>query len=42
LQSADFDKYLKLFEEGLIAEQVYLIMELFGDQGSAAVMEEVL
>jgi hypothetical protein len=38
----DFNKYLKLFEEGLIVEQVYLIMELFGDQGSAAATEEVL
>jgi hypothetical protein len=32
LQLADFNKYLKLFEEGLSTEQVRLIMELFNDR----------
>jgi hypothetical protein len=44
LESADFDKYLKLFEEGLSLEQVKMIRELFSDavpvQGDALVMEE--
>jgi hypothetical protein len=31
LQSANFEKYLKLFEEGLSLEQVKMIHELFSD-----------
>jgi hypothetical protein len=40
LQTADFDKYLKLFEEGLSLEQVQMIHELFSD--AVSVQDEAL
>jgi hypothetical protein len=44
LQTDDFDKYLKIFEEGLTSEQVQLICDLISDampvQGEALVLEE--
>jgi hypothetical protein len=44
LQMVDFDKYLKLFEEGLSTEQFQMIRDLFNDavpvQGEALVPEE--
>jgi hypothetical protein len=43
LGSMDFDKYLKLFEEGLSTEQVRMIMELFSDRAPILVpVEEVV
>jgi hypothetical protein len=46
LWTANFDKYLKLFEEGPSLEQVQMIHELFNEvvpvQGEVLAMEEVV